>query len=160
MNPAIDTRSDPYKNYKFRLWVEGRWVAGANSMTGVTPFAGAVYRAGGDPSNAHKSPGRNKYEAITLERGVTQDLTFNNWARQVSQFGSSAGQTSTKNFRKDVYLQIYNEAGQPVQRYQFLKGWVSKYRALPRLGGNANAIAIEHLEIEHEGWVVVPVHRG
>jgi phage tail-like protein len=106
-----------------------------------------------------KSPGRTKYDPITLERGLTLDMDFHDWAGLVWNFGAALGsQVSLKNFRKDIYLEVYNEAGQPVIAYNIYGCWVSEYQAVPDLDANANAIAIEHLKLENHGWlrVVLP----
>ena len=147
------TRLDPYKNFKFRLWDGTRMYSGSK-LTGLVPNPEVVkHRSGGDPSTAHKSPGRNKYEGITLDRGVTQDPSFSTWASQVWNFGSSLGsEVSVANFRKDIYLEFYNEAGQLVIAYKIFRCWVSEYQAMPDLDANANAIAIEHIKLENEGW--------
>ena len=148
-------RLDPYKSFKFRLRWDGRHVAGGGKITGLAPASTiAEYRAGGGGSPT-RNLGRSKYPAVTLERGVTFDSAFNNWATQVSKFGSSSsGQTAPANFRKDIYLEIYNEAGQLTTTYQLSRCWVSGYKALPKLGGNSNAVAIEHIHIENEGFLV------
>ena len=160
MPPAADARLDPYKNFKFRLVWEGRCVCGGNQIRGMMPSQVAEFRLGGDPSTAHKSPGRSKYEPITLERGLTQDTAFHNWASQVSRFGSNLGaEVSLQSFRKDIYLEFYNEAGQLTVSYKILRAWFSKYKALPKLGGGTNDVAIEHIEIAHEGIMLELAHR-
>lgn len=160
MSIASNTRIDPYKNFKFRLVWEGRPAYGSNQLRGTIPSAAVQFRSGGDPSTAHKSPGRNKYETITLERGVTQDALFHNWASQVSKFGSNPGaEASLANFRKDIFLELYNEAGQLTASYKLLRAWISKYKALPALGGLNNAVAIEHIEIEYEGIAIALAPR-
>ena len=111
------------------------------------------HREGGDPSTARKSPGRTKYEAITLERGVTQDLEFERWANKVWNYGAGLGaEVSLKDFRKDIMLELYNEAGQLVLAYKIYRCWVSEFQALPDLDANANAVAIQHIKLENEGW--------
>ena len=111
------------------------------------------HRDGGDPSTARKSPGRTKYEAITLERGLTEDMAFHDWAGKVWNFGAGLGsEVSLADFRKNIYLEFYNEAGQLVIAYKIYRCWVSEYQALPDLDANANAIAIEHLKLENEGF--------
>lgn len=148
------TRLDPYKNFKFRLKWDGKYVAGISKVSALKRTTEVVeHRDGGDPSTSHKSVGRNKFEAITLERGLTMDLAFNNWAGLVWNFGSKLGsEVSLANFRKDIYLEFYNEAGQLVISYKIYRCWVSEYQALPDLDANANAVAIEHIKLENEGW--------
>jgi phage tail-like protein len=152
--PANPTRLDPYKNFKFRLKWDGKYVLGCSKLTGLKRTTEVVeHRSGGDPSTSHKSPGRTKYDAVTLERGLTQDLAFNQWAGLVWNFGATLGsEVSLANFRKDVYLEFYNEAGQLVIAYKIYRCWVSEYQAMPDLDANANAIAIEHIKLENEGW--------
>lgn len=148
------TRRDPYKNFKFRLKWDGKYVAGISKVSSFKRTTEVVeHREGGDPSTSRKSPGRNKFDAITLDRGLTQDMAFHNWAGLVWNFGASLGsEVSLANFRKDIYLEVYNEAGQLVIAYKIYRCWVSEYQALPDLDANANAIAIEHIKLENEGW--------
>jgi phage tail-like protein len=151
-------RFDPYKNFKFRVKWDGRYVAGISKVSELKRTTELVeHREGGDPSSSRKSPGRSKYEAITLERGVTHDLEFETWANRVWNFSSGLGaEVSLGNFRKDILLEVYNEAGQLVLTYQIFRCWVSEYQALPGLDANANAIAIQHIKLENEGWVRDP----
>jgi len=152
--PANPTRFDPYKNFKFRVKWDGKYVAGISKISGLKRTTEVVKeREGGDPSSSHKSPGRTEFEAITLERGVTQDTAFQDWAGQVSNFGGAPGaEASLANFRKDIYLELYNEAGQLVLAYKIFRCWVSEYQALPMLDANVSAVAIEHIKLENEGW--------
>jgi phage tail-like protein len=152
--PANPKRLDPYKNFKFRLKWDGQYVYGGSKVSGLKRTTEVVeHRSGGDPSTAHKSPGRTKYEAITLERGITQDMAFHDWAGKVWNFGAGLGsEVSLADFRKDIYLEFYNEAGQLVIAYKIYRCWVSEYQALPDLDANANAIAIEHIKLENEGF--------
>ena len=141
MFPANPKRVDPYKNFKFRLKWDGRYVAGVSKVGALKRTTEVVeHRSGGDPSTSHKSPGRTKYEAITLERGLTQDMAFHDWAAKVWNFGAGLGsEVSLANFRKDIYLEFYNEAGQLAIAYKIYRCWVSEYQALPDLDANANA---------------------
>jgi phage tail-like protein len=147
-------RFDPYKNFKFRIKWDGRYVAGISKVSALKRSTEVVeHREGGDPSTSRKSPGRTKYEAITLERGVTHDLEFERWANKVWNFGAGLGaEVSLKDFRKDLILEVYNEAGQLVLAYKVFRAWVSEFQALPDLDANANAVAIQHLKLENEGW--------
>jgi phage tail-like protein len=142
-------RFDPYKNFKFRVKWDGRYVAGVSKISGLKRTTEVVtHREGGDPSSSHKSPGRTQYEAITIERGVTHDPEFEKWATD-SGLGAEA---SLKDFRKDILLEIYNEAGQLALAYKIFRCWVSEYQVLPDLDANANTLAIEHIKLENEGW--------
>ncbi len=148
------SRFDPYKNFKFRVKWDGKYVAGVSKVSGLKRTTEVVeHREGGDPSTSRKSPGRVKFEAITLERGVTHDPEFEQWANKVWNFGSGLGaEVSLKDFRKDLIVELYNEAGQLVIAYKVFRAWVSEYQALPDLDANANAVAIQTLKLENEGW--------
>jgi phage tail-like protein len=147
-------RVDPYKNFKFRLKWAGHYVAGLSKCSALKRTTEVVeHREGGDPSTSHKSPGRTKYEAITLERGVTHDTDFEAWASKVWNFGAGLGaEVSLKDFRKELIIEIYNEAGQLAIAYKVYRAWVSEFQALPDLDANANAVAIQHIKLENEGW--------
>jgi len=133
---------------------DGRYVAGVSKVGGLKKTTEVVeHREGGDPSSSHKSPGRTKYEAITLDRGVTHDTEFETWANKVWNYGSGLGsEVSLKDFRKDIIIELYNEAGQKVLAYKVYRCWVSEFQALPDLDANANAVAIQHIKLENEGW--------
>ncbi|MGE5208244.1 MAG: phage tail protein [Alphaproteobacteria bacterium] len=147
-------RFDPYKNFKFRIKWDGRYVAGVSKVSGLRRTTEVIrHREGGDPSTSRKSPGLTEFEPITLERGVTHDLEFENWANKVWSLGASPGvEVSLKDFRKDIVLELHNEAGQLVLAYKIYRCWVSGYQVLPDLDANANAVAIEQITLENEGW--------
>ena len=158
------SRFDPYKNFKFRVKWDGRYVAGVSKISALKRSTEVIeHREGGDPSSSRKSPGRTKYDAITLERGVTHDVAFEQWANKVWDYGSGLGtEVSLKDFRKDVVLELLNEAGQVVIAYKIFRCWVSEFQALPDLDANTAVVAIEHIKLENEGWerdqtVVEPV---
>jgi phage tail-like protein len=152
------TRFDPYKNFKFRVKWDNRYVAGISKVSALKRTTEVVkHRDGGDPSTSHKSPGRTEFEPITLERGVTHDVDFEQWANKVwdyhnAQAHNADQEVSLKDFRKDVMIDVFNEAGQKVISYHVYRCWVSEYQALPDLDANANAVAIQHLKLENEGW--------
>jgi len=147
-------RFDPYKNFKFRVKWDGKYVAGISKVGMLKRTTEVVkHREGGDPSSSRKSPGRTEYEAITLERGVTHDKEFEQWANKVWNFGAGLrAEVSLKDFRKDIIIEVYNEAGQLAIAYKVFRCWVSEYQALSDLDANANAVAIQHLKLENEGW--------
>jgi phage tail-like protein len=147
-------RFDPYKNFKFRVKWDGKYVAGVSKVGGLKRTTEVVkHREGGDPSSSRKSPGRTEYDAISLERGVTHDKEFEQWANKIWNFGSRLGkEVSLKDFRKDIIIELYNEAGQVALAYKVYRCWVSEFLSLPDLDANANAVAIQHIKLENEGW--------
>jgi phage tail-like protein len=147
-------RFDPYKNFKFRVKWDGRYVAGVSKVSVLKRTTEVVkHRDGGDPSSSRKSPGRTEYEAVTLDRGVTLDPEFEKWANKVWNFGQGlTKEVSLLDFRKDITIEVYNEAGQLALTYKVYRCWVSEWQALPDLDANANAVAIQHIKLENEGW--------
>ncbi len=148
------TRFDPYKNFKFRVKWDGRYVAGISKVGALKRTTEVIkHREGGDPSSSRKSPGRSEYEPITLSRGVTHDVDFEQWTNKVWNYGSGLGlETSLKDFRKDVIIELYNEAGQLALSYTVYRCWVSACELLPELDGNAGAVAIQSITLENEGF--------
>jgi phage tail-like protein len=153
-HPVNTHRHDPYKGFKFRVRWDGKYVAGVSKVGALKRTTEVVeHREGGDPSTSRKSPGRTKYEAIMLERGVTHDKEFEQWANKVWNYGAGLGaEVSLKDFRKEIIIEMYNEAGQLVIAYKVYNCWVSEFQALPDLDANANAVAIQSIKLENEGW--------
>jgi phage tail-like protein len=148
------SRFDPYKNFKFRVKWDGRYVAGVSKVSALKRTTEVVkHREGGDSSSTRKSPGRSEYEAITLERGVTHDVDFEQWANKVWNYGSGLGaEVSLKDFRKDIIIEVYNESGQLAIAYKVYRCWVSEFQAQADLDANANAVLIQSIKLENEGW--------
>lgn len=143
---------DPYKNYKFRVKWDNRYVAGVTRVGALRRSTEVVkHSEGGASGSSRKSPGRTDYDAITLERGITHDSEFEAWANRVWTLAEET--ESGKDFRKDLTIEVYDETGQLVLAYRVFRCWVSEYQALPELDANGNAIAIEQIKIENEGWV-------
>ena len=160
------TRVDPYKNFKFRVKWDGRYVAGISRVSALRRVTEVLeHREGADPSSVHKSPGKTRYEPILLERGVTHDPAFEEWANKVWAFGSGPGnEVSLKDFRKDIVIELYNEAGQLVIAYRVYRCWVSEFQALPDLSATMSGVALQAIRLENEGWerdesVVEPEER-
>ena len=148
-------RFDPYKNFKFRMKWDGRYVAGISKVSALVRNTEVLeHRDGGDASGAvRKSPGRTSYAPIILERGVTHDTEFEKWANKVWNYGSGLGaEVSLLDFRKDIALEVYNEAGQLVITYKIYRCWVSEYQALPVMDSNNADILLQQITLEHEGW--------
>ncbi len=149
------SRFDPYKGFKFRVKWDGRVVAGISKVSMLRRTTEVVqHREGGDHSSSRKSPGRSEYDPVTLERGVTHDVEFENWASRVWNYAGALGaEVSLKDFRKDITLEFYNEAGQLALAYKIYRCWPSEYVALPELDANGTAaVAIQHLILQTEGW--------
>lgn len=151
VNPS---RVDPYKNFKFKVKWDGRYVAGISRVSPLRRITEVVeHREGGEPSSVHKSPGRTRFEPIVLERGVTHDRDFEDWASKVWTVGSGPGaEVALKNFRKDILIELYNEAGQLVMAYKVYRCWVSEFQALPELSANISGVAMQSITLENEGW--------
>jgi len=149
-------RFDPYKNFKFRVKWDNKYIAGVSKISMLKRTTEVVkHREGGDPSSSRKSPGRTEYEAITLERGVTHDKEFEQWANKVWDYGVGLGvEVSLKDFRKDITIEVYNEAGQLAISYNVFRCWVSEFQAMADLDANANAVLIQHIKLENEGWMM------
>lgn len=147
-------RFDPYKNFKFRVKWDGRYVAGVSSVTPLRRTSEVIsYRTGSEPSITRKAPGRTSFDPITLKRGVTHDTEFEEWTNKVWRIGAGLGsEVSLADFRKDIVIELLNEAGQVVKAYFVYRCWPSEYEALSELDANAGEVAIETLVLEHEGW--------
>lgn len=161
--PKATYRYDPYRNFKFRLKWDNVYVAGVSKVSALTRTTQVItHRSGGDPTTPRRMPGQSEYEAITLERGVTHDVAFEQWANKVwdyhnhtiddQQGGAGNQDVSLKDFRKDIILEVYNEAGQKVIAYKIYRCWPSEFTATPELDANGNAVAIQSLKLENEGW--------
>jgi phage tail-like protein len=148
------TRFDPYKSFKFRVKWDGKYVAGVSRVSPLLRLTAVVeHREGGDPSTHRRSPGITSFEPIILERGITQDTAFEDWANKAWRLGAGPGsEVALADFRKDIFLELYNEAGQLVRAYKIYRCWVSEYQALPALDADSNTVAIEHIKIGNEGW--------
>ncbi|WP_329214396.1 phage tail protein [Streptomyces sp. NBC_01485] len=152
------TRRDPFKNFRFRVKFSGEtaYIAGISKVSGLKRTTEVIrHRDGGDPGTSRKLPGRTEYEAITLERGCTIDTAFEEWANRVWSLKNSAGglETSLKDFRRDLVIDVFDEGGQQVLSYSVHEAWVSEYQGLPELDAGSNAVAFEHIKVEHHGWV-------
>jgi phage tail-like protein len=147
-------RFDPYKNYRFLVYFgqSATPVAGVSKVGGLKRSSDVIeYREGGN-AIVLKGIGRTKYEPITLERGVTHDSDFEDWANASQVLDKGHPSSSLGNLRKDVRIVLQNEQGQPVQQYIAYRCWVSEYQALPDLDAAGNAIALQHVRLENEGW--------
>jgi phage tail-like protein len=147
-------RFDPYKNFKFLVRWDGRVVAGISKISPLKRTTEVVkHRNGGDASSPRKSPGRSEFEAVTLERGVTHDPEFDRWANKVWQIGAGLGaEVSLADFRRNIIIDVLNEAGQVAVSHKLYRAWPSEYQVLGELDANANAVAIQSLKLECEGW--------
>ncbi|MDD1758315.1 MAG: phage tail protein [Methanotrichaceae archaeon] len=151
VNPG---RFDPYKNFKYRVKWDGRYVAGVSYVSPLIRTTEVIeHREGGDPSSLRRSPGLTLYEPIILERGVTHDIAFEQWVNKVWNFGSGLGsEVSLADFRKDIIIEVYNEAGQLALAYKVYRCWPSEYQALSELDANKSGVAFQRIKLENEGW--------
>lgn len=147
-------RFDPYKQFKFRVKWDNRYIAGITKVSGLHRETEVITnREGSEPSILRKSPGKTSYKPIILERGRTHDTEFETWANKVYRLGAGLGaETSLKDFRKDILIELYNEAGQLVMAWRVYRCWPSKYSPLNEFNANSTQVAIESMVLEHEGW--------
>ena len=140
----------PYRNFRFRVKWDGHYVAGVSYVSALTWTTEVVeIREGGDPNEIRKLPGLLKFSPIILKRGFTADTAFEDWANQIRDEGGGGG---VANFRKDIVIDLFDDADRKVLSYLVHHCWVSEYQALPDLDANGHAVAIEHLRLENEGW--------
>ena len=147
-------RFDPYKTFRFLVYFGTATTpaAGVSKVGGLKRSADVIeYKQGGD-AITRKGLGRVKYEPIMLERGVTHDRDFEEWADAAQALDKGSPSTSLKKLRRQVRIELLNEAGQPVHRYIIHRCWVSEFQGLPDLDAGGNAVAIEHIKLENEGW--------
>ena len=151
--PVNAYRHDPYRTFKFQVLIEGKPVAGLKKMGALKKTTEAVdWRTGGDPTHVRKLPGGTKYEAITLEQGLTHDPVFEQWANLVNNIDGDTAM-SLKSFRKTIVINVLNLQGQVAISYQVRQAWVSEYQALPDFdAGTTNTVGIQTIKLEHEGW--------
>jgi phage tail-like protein len=154
---ASPTRIDPYKNFRFKVkFADGTdYIAGVSKVSGFKRSTEVIkHRDGGNAATSFKLPGRTEYDPLTLERGVTADIAFEAWANKVWSFRNAAGglEASLKDFRRDLTIDMFDESGQMVLSYQVFNCWVSEYQPVSDLDANANAVAIQHIKLENEGW--------
>jgi phage tail-like protein len=145
-------RHDPYKNFKFKVRWDGQHIVGITKVSPLVRTTEAVItRSGSDPSNEHLSPGATSFPSIILERGITHDTSFEQWANLTHNIDGDAAM-SLKDYRKDMMIELLNLQGITVMSFMVFRCWVSEYQALPALDANANCVAIERIVIQHEGW--------
>ncbi len=148
------TRLDPYKNFKFRVKWDNTYVAGVSKVSALKRSTDVIeHREGSGPSRPRLSPGQTSFEPVTIERGVTHDQAFESWANQVSNpEGGPGAEMALANFRKDIVIELHNEAGQIVIAYVVHRCWVSSYQALSDLQADGAGSAVEVITLQHEGW--------
>ena len=145
-------RFDPYRSFKFRVKWDGVYVAGLSKCSALKKTTEVIdWREGGDPTHTRKLPGKTRFEPITLSKGLTHDLAFEDWANLVNNVQADAAM-SLRNFRKEVVIDVYNLQGAAVMSYIVHRAWVSEYTALPELDASGNAVAIQTIVLQNEGW--------
>jgi phage tail-like protein len=146
-------RLDPYKNFKFRVTLDGKVVP---NVVKVGPLkrrtATILVRDGNFGNHTIAAPGLTEFEPLVIERGITHDKTFEDWAALA--YGGANAQMSLKNFRKSFRIDLLNEQGNPVRGYMIYRAWVSEYTALPVMDAMGNDIAIETIVLTYEGFEI------
>jgi phage tail-like protein len=154
--PTDPRRTSPYANHRFQVrWTDGDYVLGCGKVSGLARQTEMIsYREGGDPAAVHVSPGQTDWVPVTLERGVTRDAGFGQWANKVRDYmnAPNAAPISLADFRRDLTIELCNEAGQKVTAYHLRNAWPSEFTALPELDANDNGLAVASLTLQIEGW--------
>lgn len=155
--PKNPQRLTPYPNFRFKVKWDNAYVAGISKVGGLSRSTEVIkHREGGDPSTLHLAPGQTSFGPITLERGVSYDTAFEQWSNKVFDLANSRGSdgenTSLKDFRKDLIIEVYNEAGQKVMAYNVYNAWISEYHGMSELDGSGNAFVIQTMTVQNEGW--------
>jgi|SRR5579864_5156472 len=149
IDAAAAASLDRYENFKFQVTVDGLPLTGVSKISALKRTTDVIqHRQGGDPTSSQKEPGLTRYAAITLQRGLTSDRAFEQWADQVSKLNGTPG----ANFRKDASIELLDYAGNPVLKYIVHRCWVSEYVALPDLDADTDSVAFESITLENEGW--------
>jgi phage tail-like protein len=131
---------------------EERYVAGVSKVARLHRASGVMnHREGFAESAPRRPPDRTEYEAVTLEHGVTYDSDFAKWAGKVWTSGVDS-QGPPEDLRKDILIDVYDEAGQLALSCKVFHCWVSDFQGLPDLDANASGVAIQRLTLEEEGW--------
>lgn len=150
--PVNTHRTDPYRNFKFRVRWDGKQIPGISRVSPLRRSTEVVaHRDGGDISSVRHSPGVTTYEPITLERGITHDTSFEDWANLTFSIQGDAA-VSLKNYRKDIQIDLLNLQGVVVRSFAVYRCWVSDYLPLPELVADQAVIAVERIVLQHEGW--------
>lgn len=138
-------RHGPYRNVRYLLEIDGIAIAGFSQCTLPENSTEAVeYREGTDPPTVRKLWSLNSYGTLTLERGTTEDsIALFEWRRLVEQGNVDAA-------RRNIAVVVLDEEGEPGPRWEFRSAWPTQYDG-PDLDASGNEIAIESMEIDHEG---------
>jgi phage tail-like protein len=155
------TLIDPFLNFRYVVYLNGTAVAAVSKVGALSRTTQVVsWREGGLPQGMRRLPGQTEYGPVTLERGITLDVAFEQWANKVWYYPQSSGTAaspanpvSLADFRQSLNIQLMNQTGQPVLSYWVFNCWPSEYKALPDLDGTGNAVALESLTLQNEGWV-------
>jgi phage tail-like protein len=133
---------DPFNNYSFLVEIDGITRAAFQEVTGFDSTIDVIeHREGNNPTTPRKLAGMTKYSNIQLKWGITDDVELYQWHRQ-AVLGNLE--------RKNGSIVLLDRAGEEVARWNFLRAWPTKYDG-PDLNAEGNDVAIEMLELAHEG---------
>lgn len=137
-------RDDPYRNFRFRVEIDGVAEAHFSEVAvGETTTEAIDYREGTEPTHVRKLPGLTKYGNITLKRGVTDSQVIWQWHKDILD-----GKIGSK--RKTVSITVIDEGGQDKARFVVAEAWPTKYDPSD-LNAKGNEVFIELLELVNEG---------
>lgn len=148
---------DPYRTFKFRVRIDNATVAGITKVSALTrSITPTEVKQGGDLLAPRQNPGAVSYEDVTLERGWSADQTFEEWANAAARLHTDP---TVKNFKRTVYIDVYDLDGnptdrgsQPIASYKLYRCWVSRYAAVPNLDADSGGSGIQSVTLRHEGF--------
>jgi phage tail-like protein len=141
---AVGKRVDPFRNFRFLVEIQGIVQGGFSEATIPDISQDPIeYREGSEGPTVRKVPGMIKYGNLTLKWGITDNMEFIKWRKQVEQ-------GKMKDARRDIAVILQDDEGKPASRWEFAQAWPSKYDA-PDMNAKGTDIAVETLEIAHEG---------
>jgi len=139
---ATGARQDPYRNYNFLVEIDGIARAGFRECSGLDSSSDPIeYREGNDRLTMRKLPAMTKYSNISLKRGVTDDAELYQWWKSVMD---------GKAQRKNLSIILLDDTGAEKLRWNVVEAWPTKWTG-PTFNATAHEVAIEGLDIAHEG---------
>jgi phage tail-like protein len=158
MPTATALTYDPYRKFKFLVKWNNAVVMAVHKVSSITKSIDPIdWRTGGDSNFSAKVPGLTKWEPITLERGLSADTAFQEWMVLVNKYTKAGlgADEAVHAFRKNLNIEMYSLQNELVMTINVYNAWPSKL-TIADFDAKANELAIEHMELQNEGWDLTP----